>query len=114
MCCDFQNDSKRVFSFKKIQCLRRLTREGIPERVSRSWHLAFRSVALVLKTTVLSPAVSGRCRPSIHTSSPFQSLPSSPHKNTVPQPLTKGHKTVFFINILINATSDREHIFHAH
>ena len=60
----FSKRLKRAFSFEKIQCLRRLTREGIPERVSRSWHLAFRSVALVLKTTALSPAVSGYCRPS--------------------------------------------------
>ena len=62
-CCGFQNNSKRAFSFEKIQCLRRLTREGIPERVSRSWHLAFRSVALVLKITAYFPSLS-RCLPA--------------------------------------------------
>ena len=39
--CHLQNDAKCAFSFKKIQCLRRLMREGFPERISRSWHLAF-------------------------------------------------------------------------
>ena len=100
VCCNFQNDAKRAFSFEKIQCLRRLTREGIPERVSRSWHLAFRSVALVLKTTALSPDVFGRCRPSTRKITPlyrpvFVCCRPSPQKNTVPQPHKKAAKRCF-------------------
>ena len=39
--------SKRVFSLQEIQCLRNLMREGIPERIRWSWHLAPADVALV-------------------------------------------------------------------
>ena len=43
----FRKRSKRVLSGDEIQCLLRLILEGIPERISRSWHLVRRSVALV-------------------------------------------------------------------
>ena len=44
--CSFKR-LKRVFSLQEIQCLRNLMREGIPERIRWSWHLAPADVALV-------------------------------------------------------------------
>ena len=43
------NKSKCALSAGEIQCLRRLMRESILERISRSWHLVRRSVALVCR-----------------------------------------------------------------
>ena len=41
------NHFRRVLSVSEIHCLRRLMREGSPERISRSWQLVCWSVAPV-------------------------------------------------------------------
>ena len=56
----------RDFSGGEIHCLRRLNREGAPERFSRSWQLVHRSVA---------PASGGNGAPRMRSSAkPLQNL----------------------------------------